>query len=226
MTAELKLHMEIINLSKQSSVLNQFVAEIRDITVHGDSLRFRRNIERIGEIMAYEVSKSMKYEKKQVQTPLAKTECDFIDDDIILATVLRAGIPFHQGFLEIFDKAGSAFVSAYRKYKENHTSFDVHVEYLSSPSLEGKTLILVDPMLATGSSLEMAYKALLTKGEPAKIYIASIISSKAGINALKKAFPADKTTVWTADIDPDLNEHAYIVPGLGDAGDLAYGAKL
>jgi Uracil phosphoribosyltransferase len=218
--------MEIYNLSKQNSVLNQFVAEIRDITIHNDPIRFRRNIERIGEIMAYEVSKSLQYESKEIQTPLAKTTSDFIKDEVILSTVLRAGLPFHQGFLQIFDRAGSAFVSAYRKYKENHTSFDIHVEYLSSPSLEGKTLVLVDPMLATGSSLEMAYKALLSKGEPAKVYIAAIISSKAGINAIKKAFPADKTTVWTAAIDPDLNEHAYIVPGLGDAGDLAYGTKL
>lgn len=218
--------MEIYNLSKQSSVLSQFVAEIRDVSVHGDPLRFRRNIERIGEIMAYEMSKSMKYQRKPVTTPLATTDCEYIEDELVLSTVLRAGIPFHQGFLEIFDRAGSAFVSAYRKYKENHTSFDIHVEYLSSPSLEGKTLILVDPMLATGSSLEMAYKALLTKGEPARVFIASIISSKAGINAVKKAFPADKTTVWTAAIDPELNEHAYIVPGLGDAGDLAYGTKL
>lgn len=218
--------MEIRNLSKQSSVLNQFVAEIRDITVHNDPLRFRRNIERIGEIMAYEISKSLQYETREVQTPLATAFCDYVKDEIILATVLRAGIPFHQGFLQIFDRAGSAFVSAYRKYKENHTSFDIHVEYLSSPSLEGKTLILVDPMLATGSSLEMAYRALLRKGEPAKVLIASIISSKTGINAVKKTFPDNKTTVWTAAIDPELDEHAYIVPGLGDAGDLAYGIKV
>lgn len=218
--------MKIYNLSKEISVLNQFVAEIRDVRVHGDSLRFRRNIERIGEIMAYEISKSMQYENKKVQTPLAETSCSYIKDDIVLSTVLRAGVPFHQGFLEIFDKAGSAFVSAYRKYKENHTSFDIHVEYLSSPSLEGKTLLLVDPMLATGGSLEMAYKALLTKGKPAKVFIASIISSKAGIEAVKKSFPTDSTTVWTAAIDPDLDEHAYIVPGLGDAGDLAYGVKI
>ncbi len=218
--------MEIHNLSKQNSALNHFVAEIRDVHVHGDALRFRKNIERIGEIMAYELSKTLSYHPKDVQTPLGIASTHLISDKIILATVLRAGIPYHQGFLEIFDKAESAFVSAYRKYKENHASFDIHVEYLSSPSIEGKTLILVDPMLATGGSLELAYKTLLSKGEPEYIHIASVIASKQAINAVKKAFPAEKTTVWTAAIDPDLNEHAYIVPGLGDAGDLAYGVKV
>jgi Uracil phosphoribosyltransferase len=218
--------MEIRNLSKQSSVLNQYVAEIRDINVHGDALRFRRNIERIGELMAYEISKTLGYEQREVQTPLAKTSCEYIKDDIILATVLRAGIPFHQGFLQIFDKAGSAFISAYRKYRSDHSSFEIQVEYLSSPSLDGKTLLLVDPMLATGSSLELAYKALLSKGTPAKVHVATVISSKAGVNAVKKTFSEDNVTLWTAAIDPDLNEHAYIVPGIGDAGDLAYGTKL
>ena len=218
--------MEICDLSKQSSVLNQYVAEIRDINVHDDALRFRRNIERIGELMAYEVSKTLEYEQREVRTPLANTFGEYIKDDIILATVLRAGIPFHQGFLQIFDKAGSAFVSAYRKYKRDHSSFEIQVEYLSSPSLEGKTLILVDPMLATGSSLELAYKALLSKGMPAKVHVVAVISSEAGINAAKKIFFEDNVTLWTAIIDPELNEHAYIVPGLGDAGDLAYGTKL
>ncbi len=218
--------MEIHNLSEQNSALNHFISEIRDVQIHGDPLRFRKNIERIGGIMAYEISKTLHYTPQKVQTPLGIAPSFYVSDQIILATVLRAGIPFHQGFLEIFDRADSAFVSAYRKYKENHASFDIHVEYLSSPSIAGKTLILVDPMLATGSSLELAYKALLSKGEPAALHIAAIISSKYAIEAVSEFFPPEKTTVWTAAIDPDLDENAYIVPGLGDAGDLAYGHKI
>ena len=218
--------MEVYNFAKKPSIVNQYVAEIRDITVHGDALRFRRNIERVGEIVAYEISKTLTYKQAEVSTPLAKAQVDLLGEDVVLATVLRAGLPFHQGFLNVFDKAGNAFVSAYRKYRRDHASFEIQVEYLSTPSLEGKTLILVDPMLATGGSLEMAYKALLSKGEPAKIHVAAVISSKKGINTIKNVFPKEKTTVWTAAIDADLDEHAYIVPGIGDAGDLAYGEKL
>ncbi len=218
--------MNIYNLSKQDSVLNHFVAEIRDINIHNDSLRFRRNIERIGEIMAYELSKTLQYEPRNVQSPLGIAPMNLSKDRILLATVLRAGLPFHQGFLNFFDKAESAFVSAYRKYKEGHSSFDIHVEYLSSPGLDGKVLVVTDPMLATGSSIELTYKALLSKGEPSHIHIASIIASKSGVNALKKFFPSDNTTIWAAAIDPELDDKAYIVPGLGDAGDLSYGVKI
>lgn len=217
--------MNIYNLSKQDSILNHFVSEIRDIHIHNDSLRFRRNIERIGEVMAYELSKTLQYETKNIRSPLGIAPVNLATEPILLATVLRAGLPFHQGFLNYFDKAESAFVSAYRKYKEGHSSFDIHVEYLSSPKIDGKILVITDPMLATGASIELTYKALLSKGEPSHIHIATVIASKFGINAIKKFFPQEKTTVWAAAIDPELNEKAYIVPGLGDAGDLAYGIK-
>ena len=195
--------MKIVNFNKEHSILNQFLAEIRDINIQGDSLRFRRNIERIGEIMAYEISRDL---------------------PSVIATILRAGLPLHQGFLNYFDHAGNAFVSAYRKYIDtNH--FDIHIEYIASPSIEGKTLILVDPMLATGSSMELAYQALLTKGTPTHLHVASIIATRQAIEHLEHTLPTDKTTIWCAAIDPELNAHSYIVPGLGDAGDLCYGEK-
>ena len=218
--------MTVHNLSEGNSVLNQFLAEIRDVNVHGDPLRFRKNIERIGEIMAYEISKTMHYSPATVQTPLGVSQIPLITDKVVLSTILRAGLPFHQGFLEIFDKAENAFVSASRKYNEDHSHFDIVVEYLSSPSIEGKTLLIVDPMIATCGSLELAYKTLLKRGEPATIHIACVIASRQGIRSTLAFFPKDKTTIWAGAIDPDLNDRAYIVPGLGDAGDLAYGEKL
>ena len=216
--------MKIVNLSSGKSILNQYIAEIRDIHVQTDSLRFRRNIERIGEIMAYELSKDLPYETISIETPLA-TACEQVPAvRPVIATILRAGLPLHRGFINYFDKAENAFVSAYRKYiDEDH--FDIHIEYIASPRLDGKTLIIVDPMLATGGSMELAYKALLTKGEPACIHIASVIASEQAIGHIKETFPEDKTTVWCAAIDPRLNAHSYIVPGLGDAGDLCYGEK-
>lgn len=218
--------MNIQNLNEQNSVLNQFVSELRDIDIHSDRLRFRRNIERIGEIIAYEISKTMDFSKREIKTPLGVSSMMLPDEEIVLATVLRAGLPFHQGFLSFFDKADNAFVSAVRTYNEDHTNFEIKVEYLSSPSIEGKTLIIVDPMLATCGSLELAYKALLTRGTPRKIHVACAIASQKGIDNALNVFPEEKTTIWAAAIDPHLNERAYIVPGLGDAGDLAYGEKL
>ena len=218
--------MKVIDFSKNNSLLNSFIREIRDITIQNDRLRFRRNLERIGEIMAYEMSKDFRYKTISVNTPLDVTEVSIPDEEVVIGTILRAGLPFHHGVLNYFDGAGNAFVSAYRKYKETgHQSFDIHIEYIASPSIEGKTLILTDPMLATGSSMELTYRALLTKGTPAKIHIASIIASKQAVEYCMDTFPKDKTTIWVAAIDPELNESSYIVPGIGDAGDLAYGEK-
>lgn len=216
--------MKVVDFALKPSIVNQYMAELRDITVQTDMMRFRRNLERIGEIMAYEISKTIKYSQKDVQTPLDVAHCQVVGENIVLGTIFRAGLPFHQGFLNIFDKAQNAFVSAYRKYKEKE-NFDVFIEYIASPRLEGKTLILVDPMLATGASMELSYRALLTKGTPARIHIASVIASQVAIDYVKKTFPEDKTTVWVGAVDEHINDHSYIVPGLGDAGDLAYGIK-
>lgn len=216
--------MEIINFDETPSLVSQYMAEMRDITVQTDPLRFRHNLERIGQIMAYEISKTIKYKKEEIATPLATAQCNVIEEQIVLGTIFRAGVPFHQGFLSYFDKAQNAFVSAYRKYKEKE-NFDIFIEYIASPRLDGKTLILADPMLATGASMELSYKALLTKGNPAKIHIASVIASKAAVDYIKTTFPADRTTLWIGAIDNEINSHSYIVPGLGDAGDLAYGVK-
>ncbi|MCH5234878.1 MAG: uracil phosphoribosyltransferase [Muribaculaceae bacterium] len=218
--------MEIINLEKTPSLLNRFMRELRDTSIQTDPLRFRRNLERIGEIMAYEISKRLDYHDEQVTTPLAKAVVKESSDKVVLATILRAGLPFHHGFLNYFDHAENAFVSAYRKYKEKGDKFDVLVEYLASPDIEGKTLIIVDPMLATGSSMELGYRALLNNGVPRKVHIASVIASQQAIDYVAKVMPQDKTTIWTAAIDPEINSHSYIVPGLGDAGDLAFGEKL
>ena len=202
--------MEVIDFGAAPSLMSQYLAEMRDTDIHADPLRFRRNLERTGEIMAYEISKRLRYRMQDITTPLA--------------TIFRAGVPFHQGFLNFFDRAENAFVSAYRKYKEKE-NFDVCIEYLASPSLEGKTLILCDPMLATGASMELSYRALITKGMPAHIHVASVIASQQAVDYLKKVMPADRTTLWMGAIDPEINSHSYIVPGLGDAGDLAYGTK-
>lgn len=216
--------MKIINFDETPSIISQYMMELRNVDIQNDMLRFRRNLERIGELMAYEISRTLDYKKMEITTPLAKAECDVIADNVVLATIFRAGVPFHAGFLNILDQAQNAFVSAYRKYREKE-NFDVFIEYIASPRLDGKTLVIVDPMLATGTSMELCYKALLTKGTPDKIHIASVIASKQAIYYVKKVFPADKTTVWVGAIDPVINDHSYIVPGLGDAGDLAYGIK-
>ncbi|MDE6100026.1 MAG: uracil phosphoribosyltransferase [Paramuribaculum sp.] len=216
--------MEIINFAEQPSLVSQYMTELRDTNVQKDMLRFRRNLERIGEIMAYEISKRLSFETVTIDTPLDSCRSQILSEDIVLATIFRAGIPFHQGFLNYFDHSQNAFVSAYRKYKEKE-NFDVFIEYIASPNLDGKTLILVDPMLATGASMELSYRALLTKGTPAKIHVASVIASQKAVDYLRETMPADKTTVWIGAVDPEINSHSYIVPGLGDAGDLAYGIK-
>ncbi|WP_418494911.1 uracil phosphoribosyltransferase [Coprobacter sp.] len=216
--------MKIVNFAEKNSELNRFVAEIRDIHIQQDRLRFRKNLERIGEVMSYEISKDLRYSEKQVTTPLGIARVNTADDKIVIGTILRAGIPYHQGFLNYFDRAENAFVSAYRKYKDK-LNFEIFIEYIASPRIDGKVLILTDPMLATGGSMELSYRALLTKGEPEHIHIASVIASQKAIEYITAHFPEEKTTVWVGAIDPDLNEHSYIVPGLGDAGDLAYGEK-
>lgn len=216
--------MKIVNFGEERSLIGQYMTELRDINIQKDMLRFRRNLERIGEIIAYEISKTLDYKKVDTITPLATAKSDVINTQLVLATIFRAGVPFHQGFLNYFDHAENAFVSAYRKYKEKE-NFDVCIEYLASPSIEGKTLILVDPMLATGASMELSYRALLTKGTPAHIHVASVIASQQAVDYIKEHFPVDRTTVWIGDVDPEINSHSYIVPGLGDAGDLAYGTK-
>ena len=216
--------MRIVNLGDTNSILNKFVAELRDVDIQKDRILFRRNVERIGEIMAYEISKEFHYSTKDIQSPLGIAPMNTPDDQIVISTILRAGLPFHQGFLRYLDNAENAFVSAYRKYKDR-LNFDIHIEYIASPRLTGKTLIISDPMLATGSSMELAYEALLTKGVPGHVHVASIISSKQALEYLQKKMPDDKTTIWIAALDNDLDDHSYIVPGLGDAGDLAFGEK-
>ena len=212
-------------LSKEDSIFNKFIAEIRDREIQRDSMRFRRNLERIGEVMGYEISRSLNYVSRIVETPLGEASVEMISDKIVLATILRAGLPMHQGFLNYFDDAESAFVSAYRKSSKDG-SFKVKVEYISSCDLEGKTLILADPMLATGTSLVLAYEALIAKGgEPAHTHVASIIASEQGIDYASRHLPSRKTTMWLGAVDAELTSRSYIVPGIGDAGDLAFGEK-
>lgn len=216
--------MKIINFAEHNSLISQYMTEMRDVNIQKDMLRFRRNLERVGEIMAYEISKTLDYRTVETLTPLDVAKTSVIDSQVVLATIFRAGVPFHQGFLNYFDNAQNAFVSAYRKYKEKE-NFDVCIEYLASPRLNGKTLVLADPMLATGASMELSYRALLTKGNPAQIHVASVIASRQAVDYICEKFPEDRTTVWIGAIDEHINAHSYIVPGLGDAGDLAYGVK-
>ena len=219
--------MEIINLSDQNSIVGQYMMEIRDQEYQKNRLLFRNNIMRIGEMTAFEISKTLHYETRDVATPFGISKVNVPTDKIVLATIFRAGLPFHQGFLNVFDHAGNAFVSAYREYKdEAHHEVGIHVEYLATPSIDKKTLIIADPMLATGGSMESGYKAFLTKGTPKRIHVACVIATPEGIDHIKRTLPEDKTTVWCAAIDPGMNEHKYIVPGFGDAGDLCYGDKI
>ena len=213
-------------LNSQNTVLNKFVAEIRDKSIQKDSMRFRRNLERIGEVMAYEISKTFEYAVKVVETPLGEASVAMISDQVVIATILRAGLPFHQGFLNYFDDAQNAFVSAYRKSTKDG-KFTVKVEYISCGELEGKTLLLVDPMLATGSSLVLAYNALCERGgQPAHTHVAAVIASEQGVEYVEKNMPKRTTTIGCAAVDEELTSRAYIVPGIGDAGDLAYGEKI
>ena len=220
--------MKVINLSEQPSLLNQFLKEMRSIDTQKDSMRFRRNIERIGEMMAVEISRTFTYAEEEVQTPLAIAKIDVPQDKVVLGTLLRAGLPMHQGFLNMMDRAENAFISAYRQEtigRKGETQIEIISEYLAAPSIEGKTLILVDPMLATGLSMEVAYKALLSHGTPKSVHLACLFGTPQAIEHLSKTMPQD-TTLWCAVIDPMLNEKKYIVPGLGDAGDLCFGEKL
>lgn len=215
----------MINLpARENSILNQFIAELRDVNIQNDPMRFRRNLERIGEIFAYEISKTLNYKQKQIKTPLGETDMLLPDNKVVLASIMRAGLPFHQGLLNYFDKAENAFISAFRKYHKDG-NFDIQFGYLSSPTVDNKTLILSDPMLASGSSMVLAYNSMLNKGTPKHTHIVSIIASKEGIEYLRKNIAKDKISLWVGAVDDELTAKAYIVPGLGDAGDLAYGAK-
>jgi len=218
--------MEVVNFSKSNSIINHFMAELRDKNYQKNRLFFRHNVERIGELMAYEVSKTLDYKPKKVTTPLGTLDIPLLKDDMVVATVLRAGLPFHQGFLNMFDKADNAFVSAYRQYiNREHTEVGITTEYIATPSVKGKTLLIVDPMLATGGSLAAAIDALMVSGKPRKIHLCCIIAAPEGIEVVKEALP-DDATIWCAAIDEGMNEQKYIVPGFGDCGDLCFGEKL
>ncbi len=212
------------DLSLSNSIINQFVAELRDVTIQSDRMRFRRNLERIGEIFAYEISKTISFELKDVTTPLGIANVPVLGEQPIVGTILRAGLPLHTGILNYFDAADNAFISAYRKHHKDG-SFDIKLEYVGSPSLENRILILCDPMLATGSSMVMTYKALMEKGIPKHTHIVCALASVEGIEYVKRNLP-ENVTIWAAAIDEELTAQSYIVPGLGDAGDLAYGSKL
>ena len=219
--------MDIINFAEQNSIVNHYMAELRDKKFQKNRLMFRHNVERIGEFMAYELSKALEYKPKTVKTPLGQLDIPLMrQEDMVIATVLRAGLPFHQGFLNVFDKADNAFVSAFRMYlNREHTEVGVHAEYIATPSVKGKTLLIVDPMLATGGSLVAAIEALMESGKPKKIHVCCIIAAPEGIEEVKKSLP-DNATLWIASIDKGMNEHKYIVPGFGDCGDLCFGEKL
>ena len=210
-------------LSDKNSVANKFIAELRDVNVQKDKLRFRKNLERVGEVLAFEISKKLKYKDIQVETPLGIAHTAIYSDQIILATVLRAGLPMHQGFLNYFDDAQNAFISTYRMHHKDG-SFEVNMEYLSCPNIDGSTLIICDAMIATGASMSLALKAILDHGTPKKIHIATAIAATNGVNYIKRLFP--KATIWIGAVDEELTARSFIVPGLGDAGDLAFGKKV
>lgn len=216
--------MKVINLGQTNSILNKFVSQLRDKKIQKDSMRFRRNLERIGEIFGYEISKTLNYSVKQVTTPLGIADVPTHDDKIVAATILRAGLPLHQGLLNYFDDAQNAFVAAYRKYDKGE-DFHINIEYATTPDLEGKVLILADTMLATGASLEIAYRKLCENGQPSHTHLVCPMASSFAVEFLQKNMPDDKVTLWVAAIDEELTSHSYIVPGLGDAGDLAFGTK-
>ena len=218
--------MKVINLSEQNSVLNMYLREIRDVDIQKDRLRFRRNIERIGEVMAIELSKELNYVATDIQTPLDKATVNTISDSLVLATILRAGLPLHQGFLNIFDHAENAFLSAYRRVGKDG-ELEIVAEYMAAPSIDGKVLIVADPMLATGMSMEVGYQALLKHGKPKHTHLCCAIATPQAIECVRGALSdSPDVTLWCAAVDPVLNEKKYIVPGLGDAGDLCYGIKI
>jgi len=216
--------MKIYSFDEKNSVFNHFIAELRDVHIQKDAMRFRRNLERVGEVFAYEISKTLRYDAKEVQTPLGIATCNLSPDQVVIASILRAGIPMHNGLLNYFDKAHNAFIAAYRKYGKDN-KFTIQLEYVAAPDIEDKVLILVDPMLATGSSLLLTYQHLLQKGAPKHCHIVSAIASKEGVSFLSRQLPKKGVTLWLGAIDEELTVKSFIVPGLGDAGDLAFGDK-
>ena len=216
----------IHTITLNDSPASLYIAQMRDTVIQKDPMRFRTNIKRLSHILAYEIGKTLKYSPLDVTTPLGTAKCRALDDKVVVACIFRAALPMHEGFLDIFDNAESAFLAEYRSYNADG-GFDIKSGYVASPSLDGKVLIIADPMLATGGSLELGYHAFSTKGVPATVHLCSVIAAQKGVDYIKKAFADyDNVTLWCAAIDPELNEHCYIVPGLGDAGDLAYGDKL
>ena len=215
----------VINIGTQNSIVNQFMAELRDSEIQKDSMRFRRNLERIGEIFAYEISKQLEYKQTEVQTPLGVAQVPQLKSQPVIASILRAGLPMHYGFLNVFDKAENAFITACRKYEKDGCKFHISFDNISGPSTDGKTLILVDPMQASGASMVLAYQALLKKGTPKHTHIVSLISSREGLDYLQRNVIGQPVTIWTAAVDEELTVKSYIVPGLGDAGDLCFGEK-
>jgi len=217
--------MIVHDFSHQKSILNQFIAELRDVVIQKDMMRFRKNIERIGEILGYELSRTLTYKTQTITTPLGKKDINLPLDELVLCSVLRAGLPLHQGLLNVFDNSENGFISAYRQRKGNSEIFDIVIEYLAAPNLDNKILLLIDPMLATGKTLENVFYTLKNHGKPKQIHIVSVIGSKPGIDYVSSIFPKN-THLWIATIDDELSKKSYIVPGLGDAGDLSFGIKL
>jgi uracil phosphoribosyltransferase len=217
--------MQIHNLSEKNSILNHFLGQIRNVNIHKDSMRFRRNIERIGEIMAYELSKELHYKAVEIQTPLGTKNTTEIADQLVICSILRAGFPMHTGFLNYFDAAENGFISAYRHHPNNDDSFEILVDYQAIADFNDKYLLLVDPMLATGQSIVAVFNRLMERGAAKEIHIAVVIAAPEGIAHLERCLP-DRCHLWVASLDEKLDERSYIVPGLGDAGDLSYGTKL
>ena len=214
--------MKVMNLGKQDTIFNHFISEIRDVNIQNDSMRFRKNIERIGEVFAYEISKVMEFQYKDITTPLGIAKEKLIIEKPVLATILRAGLPLHQGILNYFDGSDSAFISAYRKHKKGG-NFEINIEYMSAPDLNNKTVILCDPMIASGASMIMAMEAILKHGTPRHIHVVGVIASSEGVQYLKENSPVKNWTLWIGAEDAEMTSQSYIVPGLGDAGDLAFG---
>ena len=217
--------MEIKQINQPASILNTFISEMRDVNIQSDPLRFRHNMERVGNIFAYEISKTLSYEAQTVTTPLGTTQELLPREKVVVTSILRAGVPLHNGIISFFDRAENGFVSAFRKYTDDR-EFDIHIEYISAPDLNGKTVIMADPMLATGSSLELAYRAIQANGRPEHVHLVSVIASQAGVEYIRNMLDDEPVTLWLAAVDDELNAKSFIVPGLGDAGDLAYGPKL
>ena len=217
--------MKTINLGQKNSIFNHFVSELRNVKIQSDSMRFRRNLERIGEIFAYEISKGFSYDTNKITTPLGISQQNLINEKPVLATILRAGLPLHQGFLNYFDSSDNTFISAYREHKKDG-DFEIKIEYMSSPNLEGKTVILCDPMIASGASMVLAMESILLKGKPKHIHVVGVIASTEGLQYLRKNSPVKNWTLWIGAEDAEMTSKSYIVPGLGDAGDLAFGEKV